>query len=386
MRLLVVFMVSVFVLSLSAGQRGILQLWSRGKRPTVRELKQRQRALEKKRREAQEKIRFLRRKEATLSDQLDETRKKIALTEQRLNRLNARHRVLIKQVSATRLRLMQVRARLSRYRNLLADRLRVAFKDPPVQYVAFLLDSSDLEDASYRAYALSKVFKQDSELLITTRKVHSELTALEKELREREQKVLEVRRAAQSEAKRLREAKEEQVALLKKVQQDRITYEQYLREWEEESRIIAGLLYRLQKEREGRRRSIPAWTGPFGKPVAGRIVSGFGYRVHPIFHRVRFHYGVDIAAPYGSPIYAAADGEVVYAGWRRAYGNTVIVDHGNGLATLYAHCSAILVGEGQVVRKGQVIARVGSTGLSTGPHLHFEVRRFGEPVNPLSVR
>ena len=93
---------------------------------------------------------------------------------------------------------------------------------------------------------------------------------------------------------------------------------------------------------------------------------------------------MDIAAPFGTTIRAAADGVVVFAGWRRAYGNTVIIDHGNGLATLYAHCSELLVSEGAVVRQGQPIARVGSTGLATGPHLHFEVRRYGEPVNPLT--
>ncbi len=117
-------------------------------------------------------------------------------------------------------------------------------------------------------------------------------------------------------------------------------------------------------------------------PIDAAITSGFGMRRHPIFGGVRMHTGVDMPAAYGTHIHAAQDGVVAFAGWKRGYGNTVIVDHGNGLATLYAHCSSIEVRNGERVNRGQVIAKVGSTGYSTGPHVHFEVRVHGEPVDP----
>jgi murein DD-endopeptidase MepM/ murein hydrolase activator NlpD len=132
----------------------------------------------------------------------------------------------------------------------------------------------------------------------------------------------------------------------------------------------------------GRARARIAWRGSFSRPADGPITSGYGPRYHPILRRSRMHTGMDIGAGYGSSIRAAADGEVIYAGYRGGYGKTVVVDHGGGVSTLYAHCSALLVRDGQMVRRGQTVARVGSTGMSTGPHLHFEVRRNGSPVSP----
>ncbi len=117
-------------------------------------------------------------------------------------------------------------------------------------------------------------------------------------------------------------------------------------------------------------------------PVDAPITSGFGMRRHPIFGGIRMHTGVDMPIAYGTPIHASQDGVVAFSGWKRGYGNTVLIDHGGGLATLYAHCSSLEVRVGERVSRGQVIAKIGSTGYSTGPHLHFEVRINGEPVDP----
>jgi murein DD-endopeptidase MepM/ murein hydrolase activator NlpD len=121
-------------------------------------------------------------------------------------------------------------------------------------------------------------------------------------------------------------------------------------------------------------------------PVVGRITSSFGARRHPILGYTRMHAGVDFGAAYGSPIYAVGDAVVSYAGWHGGHGNYVKLDHGGGYATGYGHMSRIAVAPGTRVRAGQVIGYVGSTGLSTGPHLHYELYRSGTPVNPLSVR
>ncbi|WP_030538769.1 M23 family metallopeptidase [Sphingobium sp. DC-2] len=126
--------------------------------------------------------------------------------------------------------------------------------------------------------------------------------------------------------------------------------------------------------------------GVLSAPVSGRMSSGFGMRRHPILGYTRMHAGIDFAARYGSPIYAATDGVVSYSGRHGGHGNYVRLEHGNGLATGYAHMSRIAARYGQRVRQGQVIGYVGSSGLSTGPHLHYELYRNGRTVNPLSVK
>jgi len=125
-------------------------------------------------------------------------------------------------------------------------------------------------------------------------------------------------------------------------------------------------------------------SGPMA-PVNGRITSYFGNRMHPILRFTRFHAGVDFGASWGSPIVATADGQVVRAGWSGGYGRQVRIAHGGGLVTSYSHMSSILAQPGSFVHAGQVIGYVGSSGLSTGPHLHYEVLRDGTPINPLGV-
>ena len=125
--------------------------------------------------------------------------------------------------------------------------------------------------------------------------------------------------------------------------------------------------------------------GRFIWPLRGRLTSLFGPRIHPVYGTRDFHSGIDMAVPEGTPVHAAAPGAVVWAGTRGAYGLLVVIDHGDGYSTYYAHLSRILVEVGQFVEVGQVIALSGNTGLSIGPHLHFEVIRLGEPISPLPL-
>jgi murein DD-endopeptidase MepM/ murein hydrolase activator NlpD len=154
-------------------------------------------------------------------------------------------------------------------------------------------------------------------------------------------------------------------------------YEDAVAQLEAESARLQGLIQGSGSTGSGQ------YGGELFWPTNGPIVSGFGYRTHPVYGTTRFHAGVDIDGACGQPIFAAEDGTVLSAGYNGGYGNATVIDHGGGLSTLYAHQSSIGVSSGQKVGRGQQIGLVGTTGLSTGCHLHFEVRVNGEPVDPV---
>ncbi len=186
-------------------------------------------------------------------------------------------------------------------------------------------------------------------------------------------------KAAQEQARQeIVEAVDRQEQVLGRIRAKKDQFNSEIAELRAESNSIGDLL----RNRQGGQ-TLVGGSGILGVPVAAPITSGFGPRVHPILGTSRMHNGLDFGAGHGTPIGASADGEVVWAGARGGYGNTVIIDHGNALATLYAHQSSVSVSTGQTVTRGQTIGFVGTTGLSTGPHLHWEARVRGTPVNPL---
>ncbi len=140
-------------------------------------------------------------------------------------------------------------------------------------------------------------------------------------------------------------------------------------------------LMQLAKNNEARLRHLPAIQPVLNKDLK-RTASGFGWRIDPVYRTRRFHEGMDFTAPTGTEIFATGDGTIAYTGWKQGYGNCVDVDHGFGYLTRYGHCSKLIAKRGQKVQRGDVIALVGSTGKSTGPHLHYEVHFRGKVMNP----
>ena len=276
-------------------------------------------------------------------------------------------------------RLKEVEADYEKKSTKLGARVRDIYVNGQISYLDVLFGAKDFSDLMTRMDLLKKVIKQDYDL------VH--LVLDEKAEIESTQKSLEKDRAAKAEqelkARQAREIMEEKVrkrkAIIDQMKSDKATIDRQYDEMMAASKQIEDMLRRSSMA------NAPAGAAASGNgsmiwPVGGTITSEFGWRTHPITGTQKFHSGIDIGADYGVPIAAAAAGTVEYAGWISGYGNTVIINHGGGVTTLYGHNQSLAASVGQQVSQGETIAYCGSTGKSTGPHCHFEVRENGSPV------
>jgi murein DD-endopeptidase MepM/ murein hydrolase activator NlpD len=288
-------------------------------------------------------------------------------------------------------KLDRARAELRRQRGVLEDRAAAAYKLGPGAYLELLLGAKDLRSLSDRVTFIENVLQVDAEL-VDGLEVSEELVGDRQERVETIEgrvqmrfEVLEAQAARIAELEARQEAAlneidleiEVQGDLLEDIEANRERYERAVAELQAESARISGVIQSGGSSGSGQHSGQLFW------PTSGSIVSGFGWRTHPIFGTRRFHAGVDIDGACGQPIWAADDGRVISAGYNGGYGNATVIDHGGGLATLYAHQSSIAVSSGAHVNRGQTIGYVGTTGYSTGCHLHFEVRINGTPVDPV---
>lgn len=272
-------------------------------------------------------------------------------------------------------------------------RLRFLQRSRLHQGWAVLLQSQSLSDFLARRHELKLVYESDQQvlrkLLTQANQINSKKIAIEQQKNEIDlirQQLLAQKTDYQAQAQLQEE-------LIGRLNSDRQSLEAAQIQLEKDSQSIGVLIQQKVQQakaaqdaqnKTNSRSIIVRGTGVFAYPSDAPTSSLFGWRMHPILGYRRFHAGLDFAANYGSIIRAADSGTVIFAGWYGGYGRAVIINHGKGLTTLYGHTSELYVSEGQTVHKGQAIASVGSSGLSTGPHLHFEVRRDGTPVDPMN--
>src|SRR2546428_5249326 len=329
---------------------------------------------------------------ARLSDQVRELQVRVDEAARRLRGAAQRLEVAQRRVEECTYRLQKAELRLAAHRRRLSRRIARSYEAGTVTFVEVLLKASSLADFLDRQYYVERVFNSDVQFL-------TELRA-EQQTVAQERAELEQERAVQEDAKQektielqqVEGLKQERQQLLQRVETEKNLKEEELEELQQDSTSIAAMLegeWRHEREywRDLHPRlevPMPRWTGRWLRPVRGYpISSGFGMRLPPLLGCYRMHTGIDFAAPLGTPIRAAAAGRVLWASWRGGYGRCIILLHDGGVATLYGHCFEIFVYPGQKVKCGDPIGATGNTGLSTGPHLHFEIRVNGLPVNPI---
>jgi murein DD-endopeptidase MepM/ murein hydrolase activator NlpD len=266
-------------------------------------------------------------------------------------------------------------------------RLRGLYMGERLSMLQMILEANDLSTLLDRIYYKQKIMAQDKQLLKSLYDKIQELHVLKADLAR--QKALLGQTIATIHVKNMEIQRSIEIdrSLRDKYRNDAAFYDRAEAELLAESSNITAQIRGFMSSKKGSFQVVKNSTGSFMWPIQGHISSGFGSRYHPIHRRTRMHTGLDIAGPNGGAIRAADGGQVIWAGWKGGYGKAIMINHGNrngrNLVTLYGHLSSISVSTGQTVSKGQTIGREGSTGYSTGPHLHFEVRVDGAPVNPL---
>ncbi|MDD6042882.1 MAG: peptidoglycan DD-metalloendopeptidase family protein [Eubacteriaceae bacterium] len=269
------------------------------------------------------------------------------------------------EINATSDSIKKTEKKIEKSKDGLNKRLRVMYKNGSVGFLDVLLGSNSISEFLTNASLIQKIYQNDQNTITVLKEQQEELEKKKSKL-QTEQNALDAEKA---------EAVEKKAAL----DADKSELQAKLDELNAEAERISAVITQLQDQNKKYNGS-----GKFHWPTDSTyITSPFGFRTHPVTGVYTGHTGIDIGASTGSPVYAADDGTVILAEWYYGYGYAVIIDHGSGISTLYGHNSSLSVSAGQNVSKGQVIASVGSTGISTGPHCHFEVRVNGTYVDPM---
>ena len=347
-------------------------------------LQQEKQKLEREKNEYHAKAKALRKIERQAFQKLNVIQHELAVTTGKLTNTKEQVHHTENKIEETQARLNTVQTKEQGLKECASQRLREIYEGNRLSFVEMIFQVDNLQTLLDRMYYQERVVDQDQKLIAELRMREAALAHNKAALGEKKNMLAEMVSQIAEKAMAIAKEKLTQQQTAEKLRGQRAFYEQAERELANESARLEKQIFVMESSSRKKGGPIAVGSGRMCIPLRAPVTSPFGWRKHPIFGVRKFHTGVDLAGPNRSPIHAADGGNVLFTGWYGGYGKVVIISHGNSMATLYAHLSRVAVAAGDNVNKGDVIAYEGTTGFSTGPHLHFEVRVDGKPNNPLN--
>ena len=343
--------------------------------------------LKKKIQDQRQRSQAARKKERSVLSGLEEIDYSLALKKKELSVIDLKLRQRDKEIDRLDRDLRDLQDEVASKRDEVKARVRTLYQESRMNTLRVLFASTDYYDFMKRYYYLHWVSQHESQQLSDYMEMVARMEDKEDKLRSARADLLKDKREVAALLSEVQDDKRTKARLLKRVREEKATYEQAIRELEESAGRVTSLIQELEKQRKTA--SLPATGFPYQKgrlswPTSGKVVAFFGRHKHPKFDTFINRKGIEIKAEQGQPIRSIYKGTVVYADWFQGYGLLTIVDHGENHYSLYAHAAKLLVSVGDRVETQQVLGEIGDTGLTGDANLYFEIRRGGEPQNPIA--
>lgn len=314
----------------------------------------------------------------TLAAQIEQLERQINSKEAELDKIRSNISSTKNQIDTAQNELTRVQEEMVEQNSNMNQRLRAMYKNGNTGMLEVLLGSADISELVSNMDMVSRIYDSDTEVLQTMQETYDKIEGQKKQLENLKSQLQKQEEEAKARQKELESDQKVISGKKSEIDKDNKELAAMLDDLEAEANALSSEIRRLQSTGTTYEGGVMGWPAPGNT----RVTSEFGYRIHPVLGYKKLHTGMDIGAATGSTVVAAADGTVIKSSYNGSYGEMIMIDHGGGIVTLYAHNSKRLVSVGDKVTRGQTIAKSGATGRVTGPHVHFEVRVNGDYKNP----